>query len=233
VNANRKLLHLELIMFARNASCAQPEDYNGPALLPGWQEMGGDSVLINGRPLNGALEMQPVPGHPAPPLQVAAIGGKAIRSLDHVRVTGPLVLDCGHTKITDPGTLTDRCQASNASYANQEIHPVYAIDVIDATSQENLTGVWGDNYAMTYYLHQVGDTVWWFGMGPFRNGSFAQVFQGVATNGTIAGSWQDVPLGTGAGGEPLQLSIDPTRMLLTPISSASLGDRRWWKLYDA
>jgi len=129
--------------------------------------------------------------------------------------------------------LFDRCQASDASYANQEIHPVYAIDVIDATSQENLTGVWGDNFDMTYYLNQVGDTVWWFGMGPFRNGSMAQVFQGVATDGTIAGSWQDVPLATDVRGEPLELAIDAGRMHLTPISSASLSNRRWRKLYDA
>jgi hypothetical protein len=150
-----------------------------------------------------------------------------------MRVTGAMVLDCGHTDITDPGTLFDRCQASNASYANQEIHPVYAIDFIDATSQENLSGVWGDNYGMTYYVSQIGDIVWWFGMGPFRKGSYAQVFAGVATDGTIDGSWQDVPLATGVSGEALQLSIDPQRTLLTPISSASLSDRRWMKLYDA
>ena len=231
VNASSGRLHLELVMFARNASCSQPDSYDGPALLPGWQEMGGDSVLINRRPLNGALQTQPDPGHSPPPLQVTVIGGKTIRILDTVRVTGALVLDCGHT--TGIGTLFDRCQASNASYANQEIHPVYAIDVIDATSQDNLSGVWGDNYGMTYYVSQVGDTVWWFGMGPFRNGSLAQVFQGVATNGTIAGSWQDVPLATGVSGEPLELAIDAGRMLLTPISSASLSGRRWMKLYDA
>ena len=227
VNASSGRLHLELIMFGRNASCSQPDSFNSPALLPGWQEMGGDSVLINGRPLNGALELQEVPGHSPPPLQVTAIGGKTIRVLDSVRVTGALVLDCGH------GFTLDRCKASDASYANQEIHPVYAIDVIDATSQENLTGVWGDNFGMTYYLNQVGDTVWWFGMGPFRNGSLAQVFQGVATNGTIEGSWQDVPLSTGVSGEPLRLAIDPGRTLLTPVSSGSLGGRRWMKLYDA
>jgi hypothetical protein len=227
VNASSGRLHLELIMFARNASCSEPDSFNSPALLPGWQEMGGDSVLINGRPLNGALQLQADPGHSPPPLEVAAIGGKAISTFDSVRVSGALVLDCGH------GLTFDRCQAANASFANQEIHPVYAIDVIDATSQENLTGVWGDNFGMTYYLNQVGDTVWWFGMGPFRNGSLAQVFQGVATNGTIAGSWQDVPLATGVSGEPLQLAIDPGKMLLTIISSASLSGRRWRKLYDA
>jgi hypothetical protein len=227
VNSSSGRLHLESIMFGRNASCSQPDSYNDPALLPGWQEMGGDSVLINGRPLNGALELQLDPGHTPPPLQVTAIGGKTIRILDTVRVTGALVLDCGH------GLTFDRCKASDASYANQEIHPVYAIDLIDATSQDDLTGVWGDNFDMTYYLNQVGDTVWWFGMGPFRNSSFAQVFRGVATKGTIAGSWQDVPLATGVSAEALELAIDVTRTLLTPISSASLSDRRWMKLYDA
>ncbi|MGB8907752.1 MAG: hypothetical protein WCC84_03280 [Candidatus Cybelea sp.] len=229
VNASNGELHLEVIMFGRDASCSEPEQYNTAALLPGWQEMNGDSVLVNGRPLNGALQTGPNPGHTPPPLQVTAIGGQAI--LDSVRVSGALVLDCGHTDSI--GTLFDRCQASNAGYANQEIHPIYAIDIINATSQENLTGVWGDNYGMTYYVSQVGDTVWWFGMGPFRNGNFAQVFAGATTDGTIDGSWQDVPLALGVSGEPLQLSIDPERMLLTPISSVSLGDRRWRKLYDA
>ncbi len=227
VDADSGRIHLELIMFARNASCAQPDSFDGPALLPGWQEMGGDSVLINGRPLNGAIETAPDPGHTPPPLQVTSLGGKAIGVFDRVRLTGVLALDCGH------GFMTDRCQASNPSYNNQEIHPVYAIDLIDATSQENLTGVWGDNFGMTYYLAQVGDIVWWFGMGPFRNNALAQVFQGVAANGTIAGSWQDVPLATASSGEALTLAIDPGRMMLTPISSASLSGRRWMKLYDA
>ncbi|MBV8531587.1 MAG: hypothetical protein JO104_09740 [Candidatus Eremiobacteraeota bacterium] len=230
VNASSGNLHLELIMFGRDASYSEPENYNNPALLPGWQEMNGDSVLINGRPLNGALQMGPDPGHPPPPLAVTAIGGHPIGANDSVRVTGALVLDCGHT--SDVGTFFDRCQASNAGYANQEIHPVYAIDIIIATSQENLTGVWGDNFGMTYYVSQLGDNIWWFGMGPFRNGNFAQVFAGVTTDGTIEGSWQDVPLAAGVSGEPLRLSVDSGKMLLTPISSASLGNRRWRKLYD-
>jgi hypothetical protein len=196
--------------------------------MPGWQETGGDSVLINGRPLNGALQMQPIISQDPPPLQVAAIGGKAVRVLDFVRVTGALVLDCGHFRWTDP---FDSC-GEDDDYQNQEIHPIYAIDVIDATNQDNLSAVWGDNFGKTYYVRQVGDVVWWFGMGPFRDGGFAQVFEGVATGGTIEGSWQDVPLGTGDAGEPLQLSIDSGRMLLTPISSVSLSDRRWTKLYD-
>ena len=231
VNASNGSVHLELIMFGRHAGCSEPENYNNPALLPGWQEMNGDSILVNGRPVNGALQTLPDPGHTPPPLQVTAIAGQSIAVSDSIRVTGALVLDCGHTD--NVGTLFDRCQASNATFSNQEIHPVYGIDIINATSRENLSGVWGDNYGMTYYVSQVGETVWWFGTGPFRNGNFAQVFAGVTTDGTIEGSWQDVPLAAGVSGEPLRLSIDSTRMLLTPISSASLGNRRWRKLYDA
>jgi hypothetical protein len=229
VNAGNGRLHLEAITFGRNASCGEPDDYGDPALMPGWQETGGDSVLINGRPLNGALQMQPIPGQDPPPLQVGSLGGKSIGVGALVRVTGALVLDCGHFRWTDP---FDSC-GEDDDYQNQEIHPIYAIDVIDATSRDNLTGAWGDNLGMTYYVNQVGDTVWWFGMGPFRNGSFAQVFQGVATNGTIAGSWQDVPFGAGDSGEPLQLAVDAGRLALTPTLSGSLGDRRWTKLYDA
>jgi hypothetical protein len=66
VNASSGRLHLEPIMFGRNASCSQQGSFNSPTLLPGWQEMGGDSVLINGRPLNGALELELDPATPAP-----------------------------------------------------------------------------------------------------------------------------------------------------------------------
>jgi hypothetical protein len=76
VNASSGRLHLEPIMFGRNASCSQPGSFNSPALLPGWQEMGGDSVLINGRPLNGALELELDPGHTRPPCGWPPSAGK-------------------------------------------------------------------------------------------------------------------------------------------------------------
>jgi hypothetical protein len=45
-------VHCELIMFARH------EKY-GTALRPGWAEVNGNSVLINGRPLNGNVVIDP------------------------------------------------------------------------------------------------------------------------------------------------------------------------------
>ena len=149
--------------------------------------MGGDSVLINGRPLNGAIETAPDPGHTPPPLQVTSLGGKAIGVFDRVRLTGVLALDCGRGM----GLLTfDRCQASNPSYNNQEIHPVYAIDlIVDAIlagKPDRRSPPY--NFGMTYYLcsgrrHCV---VVRHNAGPQQRLS-AEVFQGVAANGNDRG----------------------------------------------
>ena len=131
VNAGNGRLHLEAIMFGRNASCGEPDDYGDPALMPGWQEMGGDSVLINGRPLNGALQMQPIQGQDPPPLQVVSLGGKSIGVGAVVRVTGALMLDFGHFRWwSDP---FDPCGRGRRSPESGDRHPIYAIDVIDAT----------------------------------------------------------------------------------------------------
>jgi hypothetical protein len=93
--------------------------------------------------------------------------------------------------------------------------------------------VWGDNDGTTYYVHQVDDAVWWLGMGPFRDESFAQVFHGTLQNETIHGFWQDVSLGTGDSGGPLTLHVDPGKLLLVPEPGGPLSDTRWIKLYDA
>ena len=189
--------------------------------------MGGDSVLINGRPLNGAIETAPDPGHTPPPLQVTSIGGKAIGVSDRVRVTGVLALDCGHG-FRDGSVPGEQPQLQQSGDPSRLRHRPHRRDLAGKSDRRL-----GRQLRHDLLRRQVGDTVWWFGMGPFRNDALAQVFQGVATNGTIAGSWQDVPLATASSGEPLELAIDPGRMLLTPISSASLSGRRWMKLYDA
>jgi hypothetical protein len=153
--------------------------------------------------------------------------GKFIGEGTSVRVTGPLVLDCGHFDITDP---FDPCHEDDPGEANQEIHPVYAIDVVDATAQD-LTGVWGDNQGKTYYVHHVGTDLWWFGMGPLHDDTFAQVFRGSLTGNRIDGFWQDVPFGSYDSGGPLTLTLDSSKLRLTP--TGPLSDRRWIKLYDA
>jgi len=107
----------------------------------------------------------------------------------YLRVTGALVLDCGHA--TDWG-LDHPCYDDDpngdsdeiddiSSHSNQEIHPVYSIDVInfpyrpeDINTQgsTDLTGTYGGSDGSTYYLrqtggtniHQLGRTIWWLGL---------------------------------------------------------------------
>jgi hypothetical protein len=215
LNDQDNQLHLELVMFGRAAKCSQPDQFEDPPLVPGWQEMDGDSVLVNGRPLNG-LALDPMTGLDGVPTRVVVLNNKDLVGFS-LRVTGTLVLDVGH--LTGDDKL--------------EIHPVYAIDVMDATPQENLSGVWSDNFGNTYYVRHVADTVWWFGKGPVRDNSFGQVFQGTLTNGVIDGAWQDVPLGSAADSGGLRLTVDPSRLRLVPDAAGPFADRRWLKVYDS
>ena len=99
------------------------------------------------------------------------------------------MLDCGHA--TDWG-LDHPCYDDDpngdsdeiddiSSHSNQEIHPVYSIDVINfpyrpedinTPGSTDLTGTYGGSDGSTYYLrqtggtniHQLGRTIWWLGL---------------------------------------------------------------------
>jgi hypothetical protein len=50
----------------------------------------------------------------------------------YVRVTGALVMDCGHAEVSDSRPCYDHTSDPDdvSSHSNQEIHPIYSIDVI-------------------------------------------------------------------------------------------------------
>ncbi len=174
-----------------------------------------------GTPVHGGLA-------PASDWKVNSVRGLGLNIGDYVRVTGVLALDCGHG-------LTHPCNEGDASYQNQEMHPVYSIDVVTRGGIE-LTGTWADNNGRTYYIRQVGNTVWWLGMSPFRDHSFAVVFQGKIHNETkgepiIYGYWQSVPLGAGEGGGPVTLFMGHGRTSFSADSSSSFAGTQWQKLY--
>jgi len=232
--------------------------YGYASLLPGWGDLYSASVLVNGRPINGNLSgtncntfIEPCPylvGADGTNYLVSPIGiqfGNLLLSsfgngkLDsngilgdgsgtYVRLTGSLVLDCGHfsKSIDDWGhTCDDDTDDPDqiASNQNQEIHPIYSIDVInspfrpedfDVAARPNLTGAWGGTDGSTYYVRQIGNTIWWLGMmrdrQPMQPGSnfpvigynqlqnapdascastqcwiFANVFKGTITHATL------------------------------------------------
>jgi hypothetical protein len=141
-------------------------------------------------------------------------------------VTGVVADDSGHDGFTAP-----------------EIHPVYATDILQDFSEPgraedftvNLTGAWHADDVGSYYLRQIGDTVWWLGLSRDQGRTFANVFRGTLSGVLIEGAWVDVPLGTDPilGGGPLSLFyIDDKTTTFVKASNGFFGGTRWTKLYD-
>lgn len=224
------LLHLESIMYGGTTECGD----SGPTafLLPGWQQSGSQSLVFNGVPVAGHLDL----GIGLNVSPVNAILGTPISFGSRVRITGNLVLDCGHG-------WTHPCNENDPSYQNQEIHPAYEIDIVQNFSLPRqtalLTGPWSSDDSGTYYLRQIGNTVWWLGMSVDGGRTFANVFLGTLQDGQITGNWADVPLGgtTKVGTLTLEeagpgaLSALSTTLARTAVTGGFSGDS-WAKLYD-
>ena len=199
-------LHPEMIMFSgKDAS----ESGEPSQLLPGWAQSGGNSVLVNGKlPLNANVVITQAATAP----QIAGInpvvGGP-------VRVTGAMILDVDH----NPAPL--------------ELHPVYAIDFINASSRDDISGVWGDRNGNTFYIHNVFGTIWMLITRPFRDRTFAVVFRGNLVGNTATGDWVAIPYGMATSfGNDMTLVTGPTALQL------AIGGHNPWatedlrKLYD-
>jgi hypothetical protein len=73
----------------------------------------------------------------------------------------------------------------------------------------NLTGKWACDFEGTYYIRQVGKTVWWLGKSKNDGQDWSNVFRGEIKGRQITGEWADVPQGgaTGTGTLTLELII--------------------------
>ena len=225
--ARQNKLHVESIMFGGTKECG--DDGTPSFLLPGWQQAGAAGVLVNGLPIAGQMNLI---DRDLTSARITAILGRPIPFDARVRVTGNLVLDCGHG-------FTHPCDEDDAGTQNQEIHPVYALDFVQnfrlPRLLATLTGVWSSNDAGTYYVRELGNTVWWLGLSVDEGRSFANVFRGTLQNGQISGTWADVPLGETSGNGALTVSSGAggqstawTRLNVTGGFSGST----WAKLYD-
>jgi hypothetical protein len=218
-------------MYGRNNG-AWPDCESEPRnLLPGWNEQSGWSVLINGRAIDGHLTVN-VDDQQNTVLSFA-VGpdGQSVELQQGVtaRVTGVVADDAGHGGTTAP-----------------EIHPVYAIDVLQdfklpRAQPVTLSGTWHGSDSGTYYVRQLGSQVWWLGLSRDQGRSFANVFCGsISQGGTIEGQWVDVPMGIGGVLSGGTLTIDgdqPDTQLSTTLTktaeTANFGAWTWTKIYDA
>lgn len=229
-----RAFHCEMVMFGREQThddCAN--SFGG--LLPAWAESEGNSVLINGLPINGrAYRAQPEQNlyytyfcldSPEFPFR------QELRQASRVRVTGVITLDHGHW----------------GQPAKLEIHPVYSIDFQQdfqdrsRRSNADLSGVWHCNDVGTYYVRQVDSKVWWLGLSRDQGRTFANVFQGTIDPGgnIISGDWADVPIGINGtrsnGG--LYLRLDGSGPLSSTFVAVNqtggpFGGTAWYKLFD-
>jgi hypothetical protein len=223
--------HCEAPMYGRENDSDHCKD-SPVILLPGWQEEGGNSILVNGEPINGRLNT--VTDHTVPPPNNQALlfqlgrYDQAImlrRDFSRVRVTGVVA--------SDPDHWDDDGQPP-------EIHPVFAIDIIQNFNQPraqltNLTGVWHADDVGTYYIRQIGNAVWWLGMSRDQGRSFANVFRGTVQGYSLQGSWVDVPMGADGvlgGGSLFLYGGSLSTELVKNAQTAGYGGTVWTKLYD-
>lgn len=93
-----------------------------------------------------------------------------------------------------------------------------------------LTGVWHCDDGGTYYVHQYGLHVVWFGEHPTPTGG-ANVFFGNRIEGTtVDGEWFDVPKGSGVALGLLRLNVvSPTRLEYAH-DNGGFGGRVWTRV---
>ena len=225
--------HCEIVMFGREQQCDDCVN-SISGLLPAWAESDGDSVLVNGLPINGRA----CPAQPGQNLHYTYFDldspelsfRQELRQASRVRVTGVIAVDHGH--FWQPDKL--------------EIHPVYSLDFqqdfqdVGRRPNADLSGVWHCNDVGTYYIRQVDSQVWWLGLSRDQGRTFANVFQGTIDPGgtVISGDWADIPVGINGtrsnGG--LRLRLDGSGPLSTTFAVADqtggFGGTAWYKLFD-
>jgi hypothetical protein len=93
------------------------------------------------------------------------------------------------------------------------------------------TGHWTCNDGGIYYIHQVGNDVWWYGQSPGASSTngFANVMHGridVTTN-KIVGHWADVPSGGSANSGEITLQIINPKKIIIVSQTGGFSGKEW------
>jgi hypothetical protein len=89
-----------------------------------------------------------------------------------------------------------------------------------------MTGVYDANDGGTYYIRQLGNTVWWVGMSGDGGQLFSNVFKGTKTGNSIVGEWADVPKGSVRSSGTLSLRGGPVSFDRVG-GTGGFGGSRW------
>ena len=91
----------------------------------------------------------------------------------------------------------------------------------------NLTGRWTCDDGGKYYLHQVGNEVWWLGESKDSGATWTNVFQGQIAGAQINGKWADVPQGRIMNSGLMVLQIVDANHLKATSKTGGFGGNNW------
>jgi hypothetical protein len=97
------------------------------------------------------------------------------------------------------------------------------------TSRPSMTGEWKGSDGASYFVRQIGTTVWWAGLGD----TFTNVFKGTRDRKTqtVTGEWADVAGFSGRGTLVLSVEADPGSNRAFAFNKVNetggFGNNRW------
>ena len=89
-------------------------------------------------------------------------------------------------------------------------------------------GVWSCDDGGTYYIRQIGNTVWWSALSGDGGATWSHVFHGQRSGQTISGSWADVPMGQIMGSGTLQLRVESGSVMVRLNTTGSGYGCAYW-----
>jgi len=90
-----------------------------------------------------------------------------------------------------------------------------------------LTGVWSCDDGGTYYIRQLGDTIWWLGEPSTNPDLWSNVARGTISGNTITLEYSDIPKGCAEGYGTLVLEAVSNNVLNAKEKPASYGGSTW------
>jgi hypothetical protein len=103
---------------------------------------------------------------------------------------------------------------------------VLAFSAVNAQALD-LTGRWTCDDGGKYYLHQVGNQVWWLGESSDNGATWTNVFQGQVAGNQVNGKWADVPQGRIMSSGVMVLRIVDANHLKALNKTGGFGGSNW------
>jgi hypothetical protein len=99
--------------------------------------------------------------------------------------------------------------------------------MVPPPASSNLTGRWNGNDGGRYFLRQVGNELWWYGMSGDGGASWTNVFQGQIEGNMVRGRWADVPHGRITGHGDVHLQVLSPNHLRATHRTGGFGGGEW------